>query len=91
MVLFTEIECVQKDGTLIVEIYGTIAPQSSDGQPTKARLRAIKEAKGPIEYIFPDGKKKFIQFFTTKGTKCFFLEGDTPEKNHLEQFPECES
>lgn len=42
MVTFTEIKCVEKTDGLIIGIYGTLAPQSTYGVPTKARLRAIE-------------------------------------------------
>ena len=79
------------DSTLVVGIYGTISPQSSNGVSTKARLRAIKEATGLVaKYRFSDGKEKMIRLWTMDGKLCLFLESDKIGKNYLEQFPECD-
>ena len=89
MALFTEIKCVKKNGPLIVQIYGTVAPSSSDGVPTEGTIRATDDTQGVNEYLFPDGRRKLIRYITMNETNCFFLEGDEIGKNFLEAFPEC--
>ena len=92
MVTFTEIKCVEKTDGLIIGIYGTLAPQSTYGVPTKARLRAIEEARGPLFYKGPNTEKELlIEFKSGKnGTKSFFLpHPDGKPDNFLETFPEC--
>ena len=92
MVTFTKIECVEKTDDLITGIYGTIAPQSSDSQPTKGRIRAIDEAKGPVFYKDPNTAKELIIEFRAgnNGTKNFFIpHPDNPGNNFLATFPEC--
>lgn len=84
-VRFTKIECVEKTGTLVTTIYGTIAPQSSDELPRKGMFKAIEQASGPAWY-----KEELIQFLTLNNTKCFYIpDPDQPQKNLLDRFPEC--
>lgn len=105
MVLFTEIKCVQKDGSLVVGISGTVASSSSDGNPSEVTLRFIEGPQGvPSEdtlriidgrnginkYLFPDGRKKLIRYLTMADKLCLFIEGDSTEQNFLDNFPECQ-
>lgn len=93
MVTFIQIECVQKTSGLVTGIYGTIAPQSSDGVPTKGLLQAKDEARGPVFYkMSRTGKELLMEFRGGKdGVKCFFLPyPDKKPGNFLDSFPECE-
>ncbi|HJW19717.1 MAG TPA: hypothetical protein VJ571_04090 [Candidatus Nitrosotalea sp.] len=69
MIRFSVIDCVEKTGTLITGIYGTIDPQPSDGMPEKTKFRAIEEAKGPAWY-----KHELIQLLTLNDIKCFTFQ-----------------
>lgn len=86
---FTEIECIEKTGTLVTGIYGTIEPQSSCVVPQKVRFRATETDKSPAWY-----KKELIQFITVgkpqNEIRCFYIpDSKNPQKNLLDQFHIC--
>lgn len=90
MPTLTAIRCVERNGDRIVGIYGTLAPESSNGIPQEARIRAIDELRGPLEWIHPQHGKMFIQFLTQDGVHCFVCTGpDDPNHNLLNDFNDC--
>ena len=91
MRIFLEIECVKKENGLVTEIYGLVAPNSSDKQPTKERLKAIYAVKVWQIYYKPKGEKEnLIRYPTHQHTVCFVMQDpENPSKNYLDRFPEC--
>lgn len=92
-ILITEIECVQKEGTLIVGICGKMVSLPSEGVstgvvPTMALIRAIDKIIGPVAYQPPDEPPMFIKLLPNGGPRRFFL-GDESGENLLDEFPEC--
>jgi len=89
LVIFTEIKCVHKKETLIVEIYGTVVSNSPNSKSTEILIKANQRPKYLIKFRFPNGITKPINYLTYNKIDYFILGGKALGENHLKQFPEC--